>query len=263
MSTTYTIGIDDVPTIGAQGQHLIPCAHRSCAHSLTSWTNRARAGLILWSDRQILHAVRPHTSAAASSSPDRPYSGSAAACWWRWPVCGLRAGEPRALLRQRSVADASAACGAAAFTSGDACDCVGVSCGRCRVGGAVGAWVVSGVCVCVAMCLGLCDELGDADPTLTWDQLASWSAPALSTLSVGAPLVCWTQAQIRILMRVAYSEHRRPAVRRAASAHMCNNAWATVGACEPRPAVHAARRIWIVVLWWIASPARVLCCARV
>jgi hypothetical protein len=39
-----------------------------------------------------------------------------------------------------------------------------------------------------------CTEAGVAAPIAPWDRLASWSAPALSTLSVGAPLVCWTQA---------------------------------------------------------------------
>mmetsp|Transcript_68742 Transcript_68742/g.206183 ORF Transcript_68742/g.206183 Transcript_68742/m.206183 type:complete len:132 (-) Transcript_68742:428-823(-) len=39
-----------------------------------------------------------------------------------------------------------------------------------------------------------CTEAGAAAPIAPLDQLALWSAPALSTLSVGAPLVCWTQA---------------------------------------------------------------------
>ena len=39
-----------------------------------------------------------------------------------------------------------------------------------------------------------CTDAGAAAPIAPLDQLALWSAPALSTLSVGAPLVYWTQA---------------------------------------------------------------------
>eukprot|EP00966_Prymnesium_polylepis_P297595 6875936-Prymnesium_polylepis.1 len=73
ISVSGTISIDDVHTIGARYQPSNPCAHQSCMCPLTSRPSppvqSASSGAAIASCY-----AQSSTSAAASSSPDRPCS---------------------------------------------------------------------------------------------------------------------------------------------------------------------------------------------